>query len=132
MHSLKQTSMVQRFVYFLMIVDAWNRVVKLTETVSRDELLQVAELDLLYRLFHEETVRVFEPAPVFFRCSCSSERVSNMLRSLGQAELNSIIEEQGSVSVACEFCNQKYEYDSVDVEQIFASTVTPPGSGTKH
>lgn len=112
--------------------DAWNRVVQLTSTVSADELLKTGELDLLYRLFHEETVRIFEPSPVYFRCTCSSERVSGMLRSLGQAELHDIIAEQGHVAVACEFCNQKYTFDSVDIEQLFASNVSIPGSDVHH
>jgi molecular chaperone Hsp33 len=112
--------------------DAWNRIIKLSSTVTREELLQVTELDLLHRLFHEESVRVFEPLPVCFRCSCSRERVANMLRTIGITELISIIEEQHKVSVACEFCNQKYEFDSVDVEGLFASTVVSDQSGTRH
>ena len=112
--------------------DVWNRIVQLSSTITQQELLSIAELDLLHRLFHEETVRVFEPAPVCFRCSCSSERVINMLRSLGHAEVSSIIEEQGEVSVACEFCNQKYRFDRVDVENMFASSIVPPASDTRH
>ncbi len=112
--------------------DAWNRVIQLSDTVTPEELLTVPELKLLHRLYHEEKVRVFEPIPVCFRCSCSKERVVNMLRSLGQAEVKSILEEQGKISVACEFCNQKYTFDSVDVEEVFASTVPPKSSGTRH
>jgi molecular chaperone Hsp33 len=113
-------------------VDAWNRIIKLSSTVTREELLEVGELNLLHRLFHEETVRVFEPMPVCFRCSCSRERVANMLRTLGLEELNSIIEEQGSIEVACEFCNQKYEFDSVDVGGLFIDTVSNSPSETRH
>ncbi len=112
--------------------DAWNRIIQLSSTVQKEELLKVEELNLLYRLYHEETVRVFEPLPVCFRCSCSRERVTNMLRSIGITELTSIIEEQGNVGVACEFCNQKYEFDSVDVEGLFASTVSNSPSETRH
>lgn len=113
-------------------VDAWNRITTLSSTVTREELLEVEGLNLLHRLFHEEIVRVFEPLPVCFRCSCSRERVANMLRSLGINELVSIIEEQSNVGVACEFCNQKYEFDSVDVEDMFANTVSHVPSGTRH
>lgn len=112
--------------------DAWNRIIKLSSTVKKEELLKVEELSLLYRLYHEETVRVFEPLPVCFRCSCTRERVTNMLRTIGITELTSIIEEQGSVGVACEFCNQKYEFDRVDVEGLFASTMSNPPSETRH
>ncbi len=112
--------------------DAWNRVIQLANTVSNEELLEVSELKLLHRLFHEEKVRVFDPAPVCFRCTCSKDRVINMLRSLGPVEVKGILEEQGEVSVACEFCNQKYAFDTVDVEEIFASSVTTNPSETRH
>ena len=112
--------------------DAWNRIVQLSSTVKKEELLKIDELDLLHRLYHEETVRVFDPLPVCFRCSCSRERVTNMLRTLGINELTSIIEEQGQVGVACEFCNQKYEFDSVDIEGLFSSKVSQTPSGTRH
>jgi molecular chaperone Hsp33 len=75
---------------------------------------------------------VFEPLPVCFRCSCSRDRVVNMLRSLGPDEMRSILEDEGKVKVACEFCNQKYQFDSVDVEQIFAVDVAPHASKTRH
>lgn len=113
-------------------IDAWNRVIQLASTVTREELLSIDTLQLLHRLFHEEVVRVFEPAPVYFRCTCSRERVGNMLRSLGPAETKSILEERGKVSVACEFCNQKYEFDSVDVEELFASATPTQSSDTRH
>jgi molecular chaperone Hsp33 len=112
--------------------DAWNRIVKLSSTVTKEELLEVTELNLLHRLFHEENVRVFDPLPVCFRCSCSRERVANMLRTIGIEELNAVIEEQGSVNVACEFCNQKYEFDSVDVGGLFTDTVSNSPSETRH
>jgi len=112
--------------------DAWNRVIQLASTLTHEELLKVEELNLIYRLFHQESVRVFEPQPVYFRCSCSRERVSNMLRSLGITEVRSILEDEGNVHVACEFCNQKYIFDSVDVESLFVSQVTSQPSDTRH
>jgi molecular chaperone Hsp33 len=112
--------------------DAWNRVIALASTVQKEELLNIETLALLHRLFHEEVVRIFDPVPVCFRCSCSRERVSNMLRSLGPAEVKAILEEQGKVGVACEFCNQKYDFDSVDVEELFASTTPSQTSDTRH
>lgn len=112
--------------------DAWNRVVTLAETVQATELLETEQLTLLRRLYHEEQVRVFEPMPVCFRCSCSKDRVVNMLRSLGYDEVQSILEDEGHVGVACEFCNQKYEFDHVDIEQLFASEHSSHSSPTRH
>lgn len=113
-------------------VDAWNRIVHLSSTVQKEELLGVSELNLLHRLYHEEEVRVFEPLPVCFRCSCSRDRVTNMLRILGSEEVHAILKEQGKVGVACEFCNQKYDFDSVDVKELFTSPVSAITSVTKH
>lgn len=112
--------------------DIWNRVIHLSATVQREELLQLPQLSLLHRLYHEEEVRVFEPSPTCFRCSCSQDRVNTMLRVLGYDEVKSILQEQGQINVACEFCNQKYIFDSVDAEQLFASAATPPTSDSKH
>lgn len=101
--------------------DAWNRSVQLADTLSGQELLELPQREVLRRLFHEEDVRLFEPEPVSFRCTCTRERIETVLRSLGYAEVRSIIAEQGRVSVDCEFCNQNYVFDPVDVEKLFAA-----------
>jgi molecular chaperone Hsp33 len=69
---------------------------------------------------------------VFFRCRCSRERVIGMLRSLGSDEIRSLLAERGNVEVRCDFCNRAYEFDSVDVEQIFAATHQSEPGGTIH
>ncbi|MFO7602855.1 MAG: Hsp33 family molecular chaperone HslO [Gammaproteobacteria bacterium] len=101
--------------------DAWNRVCQLSSTVTAPELLQLSHAELLHRLYHEEDVRVFDAEPVCFRCSCSRERVANMFLTLGYAEVMDMLKEQGKLEVACEFCYHKYEFDQIDVEQLFAS-----------
>ena len=107
--------------------DAWNRVCQLSNTITDAELLQLSHEELMHRLYHEEDVRVFEPEPVCFRCSCSRERVANMFITLGYDEVKDMLREQGKLEVACEFCYHKYEFDEVDVEQLFASdTPRPP------
>ena len=106
--------------------DAWNRVVQLADTLRDQELLELSQRELLRRLFHEEDVRLFEPEPVSFRCTCTRERIETVLRSLGYAEVKGIIEEQGRVSVDCEFCNQNYLFDPVDVEKLFAAADHQP------
>ena len=112
--------------------DAWNRVEQLSSTITASELLNLDAGDIIRRLFHEEDVRVFESEPVCFRCTCSRERVANMLRTLGKGEVESIIKDEGSIQVACEFCNHKYEFDSVDCEQLFISTISPGSPTTRH
>lgn len=110
----------------------WNRDVMLGETLTDEELLNLSAQDILHRLYHEEDLRLFESEPVSFRCSCSRDRIENMLRGLGYDEVRSILEEQGKVSVSCEFCCQEYSYDVVDVERLFAAADQPEVPRTRH
>jgi molecular chaperone Hsp33 len=110
----------------------WSRINQLAATVTEDELLQVDGRTLLYRLFHEETVRLFEAEPVRFHCNCSRERVSGMLRSLGEEELRDILAEQGKIETTCEYCLKRYVYDAVDVEQLINVGVEVESGDTRH
>jgi molecular chaperone Hsp33 len=112
--------------------DAWNRAVKLGATIRREELLDLPATEIIRRLYHEEDVRVFEPRPVAFRCSCSRERVTAMLRMLGHDEVRSIIEERKTVEVDCEFCGRHYSFDAVDAEQVFAAEHITRARPTRH
>lgn len=112
--------------------DAWRRAVKLGATITTGELLALSAKDILRRLYHEEDVRLFSHLPVSFRCSCTRERVSRVLRMLGADEVRDIVAEQGRVDVACEFCGQQYRFDRVDAEQLFAADVSPTTPQTLH
>ena len=112
--------------------DAWHRVQLLGDTLKPAELHTLTDRQILHRLFAEDDVRMFESAPVFFRCRCSRERVQGMLRGLGEQEIRSLLQERGSVEVRCDFCNRAYLFDSVDVEQLFAASLPSDGSGTVH
>ncbi|MDT8450924.1 MAG: Hsp33 family molecular chaperone HslO [Wenzhouxiangellaceae bacterium] len=103
--------------------DGWNRVRTLLETVSEDELLETDAETLLHRLFHEETRRLFPARPLAFHCPCSRERVARVLRGLGEEELESIIEAQGEIDVSCEFCNEQYRFDRLDVGRLLRTEV---------
>ena len=112
--------------------DAWMRAVHLGSTITRDELLALPVREIVHRLYHEEDIRLFSRMPVSFRCSCSRERVEAVLRMLGRDEIYSILEEQGSVSVDCEFCGNRYEFDRIDAEQLFAALHSIPATSTRH
>lgn len=114
--------------------DAWPRAEQLAGTVRTGELLELEPRAILRRLFHEEDLRVFEPEPVYFRCSCTRERVVDMLRMLGRDEVRGVIAERGEVEVHCEFCNRRYAFDAVDSEQIFAAAASAASAGgtTRH
>ncbi|MDR3389532.1 MAG: Hsp33 family molecular chaperone HslO [Rudaea sp.] len=99
--------------------DAWTRVGVLLDTISPAELLTLPAEQLLLRLFHEESPRVYPSRPLAFGCRCSRERVAGMLRSLGHAEAEAAVQEDGAAEVTCEFCNTRYRFDRIDLEQIF-------------
>lgn len=112
--------------------DAWGRAVHLGGTLTAQELLGLPGGDIIRRLFHEEDVRVFDPVPVAFRCSCTRERVSAMLRMLGRDEVQAALDEQGKIEVQCEFCNQHYGFDEIDVAQLFVTVAVAPGGSSRH
>ncbi len=92
--------------------DDWERTNILAATVEDHELLDptLAPERLLYRLFHEEGVRVFPIAPIEAYCHCSRERVAGFLNSFGARELADMREPDGTVSVTCEFCTKTYRF----------------------
>jgi molecular chaperone Hsp33 len=112
--------------------DAWPRITQLADTLHDEELMQLTAEALLYRLFHEEDVRLFEAQPVSFYCSCTRDNVAQMLRMLGAEEVESILTERKTIEVHCEFCNQRYEFDKVDAAQIFSVTAAVATSETRH
>lgn len=106
--------------------DAWDRVVTLANTVSSDELLTLEQRDLLYRLYHEETTRVFDPKSLHFGCSCSRERIVNALLGLGTTELRSILAEQQVIDTQCHFCHTRYHFSAAEIEALIDSPDAEP------
>ncbi|GJL99548.1 MAG: 33 kDa chaperonin [Methyloligella sp.] len=96
----------------------WNRARMLGETVEAHELLdpELAPERLLLRLYHEEGVRIFDKVPVKAECSCSREKVQNMLSHFSSDERGKMIEMTGKISVTCEFCTSTYEFSETDFE----------------
>ena len=112
--------------------DRWDHVVMLATTLGHDEMLATDIMTLLNRLYWEEQVRIFEPRKPSFYCSCSREKVGNMLKMLGSEEVASALAELGELDIDCDFCGQKYGFDAVDCAQLFstdtlADAVQPPG-----
>ncbi len=112
--------------------DAWNRLLHLTSTTSKQELLDLKAEILLHRLYHEEDLRLFGADKISFACSCSLQRTRDMLISLGRAEVDYVLEEQNEIAITCEFCNARYAFDSVDIEQLFLDHEIVAPSLTKH
>ncbi len=112
--------------------DAWNRATTIGETISNKELLTLSARDIIHRLYHQEDIRLFEERPTAFRCPCTRERVTAMLRLLGKEEVQSILAERDHVEVGCEFCGRQYVFDPIDAEQVFASEIQTSAGLTKH
>jgi len=101
----------------------FERLATLTRSMTPQELLTLDVDQLLHRLFWDEPIARLVPttgvAQPRFSCTCSLQRVSDMLRNLGAQEVESVIAEQGQVSVGCEFCGAQYVFDPVDAAALF-------------
>jgi molecular chaperone Hsp33 len=97
--------------------DAWTEARSLVETVEDHELVDpnLTSEELLYRLFHERGVRVFEAQPVHEQCRCSRERIMTMLKSFSDEERQSMVGEDGRVGITCEFCSTHYHLEPGDI-----------------
>ena len=106
--------------------DSLARAITLAETLEPTELLS-ADIDtVIHRLYWEETLIAFDPQSVRWHCPCTRERVADMLRSLGESELNDILAERGKVEVTCDFCGKPYAFDAVDCSGLFAAAKPMP------
>ena len=101
--------------------DDWHRITTLASTITNEELLTLDFETILKRLFHEETIRIFEESPVIFSCSCSEKRTEGMLQSLGESEVRAILSEEDNVNITCEFCGKNYIYSSSGIDRIFSN-----------
>lgn len=99
--------------------DEWQRVRLLASTVEDHELIDptLNPERLLYRLFHEEGVRVFDKRPVQEHCRCSRERVEVFLRQFDAAEMDDLREPDGGISVKCEFCATSYRFSPDELKR---------------
>ncbi|MBV8656340.1 MAG: Hsp33 family molecular chaperone HslO [Burkholderiales bacterium] len=110
----------------------WEHLTTLAETITPAELQSLEPRDLLYRLYHQEAVRVTLEEHPHFGCSCSREKVGNMIKMIGRDEADSILAERGRIDVNCDFCNQHYEFDPVDIAQLFKTDSITIPTDTRH
>jgi molecular chaperone Hsp33 len=108
--------------------DAWRRLCLLTDTIKAEELTGLAGLQILRRLYNQETVQLLDSQHMQFGCTCSRERTAAMLIGLGEEEVRSILHGESEVHVRCEFCNAQYRFDKSDVQGLFSPPLTPDPS----
>lgn len=103
--------------------DGWNRMTQFAATLTLAETRDVQPYDLLTRLFPEELLRVYKIDPVEYHCPYDAEKVKDMLRNLGRAEVEAILAEKGEVLIRNEMCNHEYRFDAEAVASMFAERV---------
>lgn len=102
-------------------LDGWNRTNALFDTLGPAELLDTPAATVLHRLFHEEGVTLLTDRPLRFACSCSRERVSAMLESLGAEEAQAAAtDNHGQAEIRCEFCGETYRYTGAEIAALFS------------
>lgn len=104
--------------------DDWNRLGALLDTLGDEELLELPAETLLWRLFHEDEVRLVAEQSLSFSCTCSRERVEQVLLGLGKEEALAAVQGD-TASVICEFCGHTYRFDRVDIGALFARPMPP-------
>lgn len=115
-------------------LEDWEHLHTLAATLQHDELLDTDPYTVLHRLFHQEQIRTFEPRTIQVACRCSRASISRMLLSLGREEVDSILDEQGKVSVTCEFCGREHVFTPHEAHELFrvAEIAEPQGEEPRH
>lgn len=99
--------------------DDYDNLRQLTATIKDEELFSLDANTILNRLYHQEEVRIFEPQELSFVCGCSRERSGAAIISVGREEAESIIQEQGKITMHCDYCNTEYLFTNTDVANLF-------------
>ncbi|MAJ41027.1 MAG: Hsp33 family molecular chaperone HslO [Pseudoalteromonadaceae bacterium] len=91
----------------------------LSDTIKREELLELDANTVLTRLYHEDNPRVFDPQAITFKCGCSREKTITALVNVGQQALLDDVAENGAVNISCHYCLKEYSFDEQDIKNIF-------------
>lgn len=110
----------------------WQQALSVGRRITSSDLLELSLMELISRFQNHYGIRVFANEAISFQCSCSQDRVNNVLRWLGEEEVDDVLRDVGTVHVECEFCGSVYEYDAVDVTQLFLGSTTISQSEQKH
>lgn len=97
----------------------WEYAVHIASTITPEELLQLDNSTILHRLYHETTVLLFDARHARFRCRCSKEKMRHAIKLLGKEDAEALLEERGQIDIGCDFCNHHYQFDAIDVIELF-------------
>lgn len=96
----------------------FDHLTMLTETIKSEELLTLPANDVLWRLYHEEEVTLYDPQYVEFKCTCSRGRCANALKTLPYEEVDSILAEESEIDMHCDYCGNHYLFNAMDIAEI--------------
>lgn len=97
----------------------WSYASKIGQTVTSEELLSLPNEAILHRLYHETDIRLLIEKEARFQCRCHMEKMKSLLKSFGEKEVRELLDETGQIDITCDFCNQHYLFDAIDVEMLF-------------
>lgn len=97
----------------------WEYAVQIGQTITEQELLTLDNETILHRLYHETELRLFNKRSVVFQCRCNEEKMKQLLTVLGKPDIEALLKEQEKITVTCDFCNQHYDFDAIDVTMLF-------------
>lgn len=97
----------------------WEYATHIGQTLTDTELLNLDNETLLHRLYHETELMLFDSRATRFRCRCSREKMQQVITVLGEQDAKKLVDEKGAVDVNCDFCNNKYTFDPIDVTLLF-------------
>ncbi|MDF1757661.1 MAG: Hsp33 family molecular chaperone HslO [Legionellaceae bacterium] len=97
----------------------WEYAVQIGQTITEHELLTLENTEVLHRLYHETELRIFDSRPVKFACTCDIGKMKSVLATIGEKGVQELLKENGCVEIFCDFCNQRYAFDEIDVTLLF-------------
>ncbi|MEZ6931088.1 Hsp33 family molecular chaperone HslO [Aeromonas sp. S16(2024)] len=98
----------------------FDHLIQLTSTIKDEELFGLEAEEILYRLYHQDKVRVFDPQAIEFRCTCSRARCEGALLQIEKEEAVAMVQELGKIDMHCDYCGAHYQFDGVDIETLFS------------
>ena len=98
----------------------FDHLIQLTSTIKDEELFGLEAEEVLYRLYHQDKVRVFDPQAIEFRCTCSRARCEGALLQIEKEEAVAMVQELGKIDMHCDYCGAHYQFDGIDIETLFS------------
>lgn len=93
---------------------------QLTNTIKGEEVFSLEAEALLYRLYHQEQVNIFEPQAVTYVCGCSADKCLSAISQIEPSEIKAILAEQGKISMTCDYCITTYDFDELSLQSFIS------------